>query len=48
MKLSQPYYIDRRENGISLDGVWDFAYTDAPCDASEVIFRHSATLPASV
>lgn len=51
MKLSQPYYIEKRKglHHISLNGKWDFCWTDREVvDPSALDFAHSATLPCSV
>ena len=50
MNLVQPYYIDKRTENqhISLDGQWEFTWTDAPQDHIELlIFSHKTTIPSS-
>ena len=51
MKLNKPFYIDKRtgENHISLDGEWEFLWSDCETnDISSLSFEHKATLPSSI
>lgn len=50
MKLSQPYYIEKRQGAshLNLSGKWEFTYCDEPVeDLWALNFNLSATLPAS-
>lgn len=51
MNLCQPHYIDKRGGTaqLSLDGEWDFCWTDAAVDMpSEISFEHTTEIPSSV
>lgn len=51
MNLNQPYYIEpRKGNGhLSLDGTWDFTWTDAALDSPQSAdWKYRAALPKSV
>ena len=51
MNLCQPYYIDKRAGAahVSLDGEWNFCWTDTAVDApSALSFEYPTEIPASV
>ena len=51
MNLCQPYYIEKRKGKyeISLNGKWDFWWTDDVCeDISGILYSHQCNIPASV
>lgn len=51
MKLCQPYYIEKRngEPHMSLNGQWDFCWTDAAqTDISNIAYTYQGTIPSSV
>jgi len=49
MNVNHTYYIDKRHTGLSLDGVWQFCWTDSPMETPEGLsFSHQAVLPSSV
>ncbi len=51
MSLVQPYYIDKRqgESHISLDGQWDFCWTDEVVESLESLqFSYETAIPSSV
>lgn len=50
MDLVQPHYIEPREgeNCISLDGTWEFCYTDTVKELDELRFAYKTELPCSV
>ena len=50
MNLSQPYYIDPRESAahLSLNGQWDFTYTDAETAPGLIQWNMTTSIPNSV
>lgn len=51
MELNQPYYIEKRRGNahISLDGEWDFCWTDDPQDTVSMLnFSYTTEIPSSV
>jgi len=51
MKLNQPYYIEKRtdKSHISLDGEWEFCYTDISQDETKALdFKYATQIPSSI
>ena len=50
MNLSQPYYIDPREGSahLSLNGKWDFTYTDQETAPGLISWNMTTSIPNSV
>ena len=51
MQLSQPYYIEKRNNGThkDLNGKWNFCWTDTECEnVKNLAFGYECKVPASV
>ena len=49
MRLDQPYYIEKRENSLSLNGTWDFFYSDSEKEEfCEKNWQYKAELPKSL
>ena len=51
MQLNQPYYIEKRKNDahLSLDGKWEFCYTDnAQEEIGTLDFKYTTEIPSSV
>lgn len=51
MQLSQPYYIEKRNNGThkDLNGKWSFCWTDTECEnVKNLAFGYECKVPASV
>ena len=49
MRLDQPYYIEKRENSLALNGTWDFFWEEREMETfSENKWKYKAELPNSV
>lgn len=47
--LNQPYYIEHRNNGVDLNGEWEFCWEDSPVkNRSELDFNYRTVLPKSL
>ena len=49
MNINHTYYIEKRQNSISLNGNWQFCWTDTAVDTpADLSYPHTAPVPSSV